>query len=538
IQKQTDGTLDIVVYGPLSPQQKVGVEQAVRDAKTITQPSSKRYLLEDEARELGYAIERVAVESERMSPLQTGPLKNEYWSIADPSQVKTIPKWQGHQIVVDTTPDGITRLNVTSPSEKFNARIASPEDIGPADRVTAANVRAKLDEFDQVVGPGTFPGPEAEGVVFKKPTEIGRIEEAVPSRVVSGEIVLGPEIERRILSQGVTQDVNEAGWILRDGRLVRGLGGHKEIVGRLPSSIQAGLRDKVTRAEAIVTKPGDEAAHILEAASEEMGAIRIQVHELYEVGAGVDREIFINAPITDAQLQQIMKLVDSHESIFIETRSLGRTGLFEVVDNPNELRAALNDSNAYLGFRDAEPELPLLAVEELDELDKLQGIKGKLSNKQTARLSELEAKAVPPEPPAPNPFEIGGFSRAPQQMQGPRFVGGGPAPDDIGGFSRGGGGGRIGGGGVVEGGPPFEGSEGEEAIAKLTQLINQAQKPRRGQTLLQHEELQRRFKVVSERLRTGEGTPEEIAARAKAALGGPQPKAQFEPVRPFMTESE
>ena len=361
IQKQTDGTLDIVVYGPLSPQQKVGVEQAVRDAKTITQPSSKRYLLEDEARELGYAIERVAVESERMSPLQTGPLRNEYWSIADPSQVKTIPKWQGHQIVVDTTPDGITRLNVTPPSEKFNARIASPEDIGPAGRVTAANVRAKLDEFDQVVGPGTFPGPEAEGVVFKKPTKIGPIEEAVP------------------------------------------------------------------------------------------------------------------------------------------------TGL---------------------------------STKEAKELDRLQGIKGKLSNRQTARLSELEAKSIPPEPPAPNPFEVGGFSRTPTQMRGPRSVGGGPAPDDLGGFSRGGGGGRIGGGGVVEGGPPFEGSEGEEAIAKLTQLINQAQKPRRGQTLLQHEELQRRFKVVSERLRTGEGTPEEIAARAKAALGGPQPKAQFEPVRPFMTESE
>ncbi|KKL45422.1 hypothetical protein LCGC14_2355840, partial [marine sediment metagenome] len=179
-----------------------------------------------------------------------------------------------------------------------------------------------------------------------------------------------------------------------------------------------------------------------------------------------------------------------------------------------------------------------ITSDEIKELDKLQGIKGKLSNKQTARLSELEAKSLPPEPPAPNPFEVGGFSRAPQQMRGPRSVEGGPAPDDLGGFSRGGGGGRIGGGGTIEGGPPFEGSSGEEAIAKLTDLINQAKKPRRGQTLLQHEELQHRFKIVAERLKTGEGTPEEIAARAKAALGGPQPKAQFEPVRPFMTESE
>ncbi|KKK85872.1 hypothetical protein LCGC14_2768900, partial [marine sediment metagenome] len=418
--------------------------------------------------------------------LQTGPLKNEYWSIADPSQVKTIPKWQGHQIVVDTTPDGITRLNVTLPSEKFNARIASPEDIGPAGRVTAANVRAKLDEFDQVVGSGTFPGPEAEGVVFKKPTRIGPIEEAVPGN-------MGRRMEEEAFSKfGAAVSPEDTVFILRDGRAVSGGKieypitdpSHDIVLTVIPEDIKARL-----------LRTGDPGIDTLPFFMRETGAVRIRAQ-------------------ADELLVETIGSITPQQRIALDRLSARRSTFYvDVTSSPRGLSARpesvkLGSRREFLRFMDDLGEVstevaPIgLTTKEAKEFDRLQGIKGKLSNKQTARLSELEAKSIPLEPLAPNPFEIGGFSRAPTQMRGPRSVGGGPAPDDLGGFSRGGGGGRIGGGGVGEGGPPFEGSSGEEAIAKLTDLINQAKKPRRGQTLLQHEELQHRFKIVAERLKT------------------------------------
>ncbi|KKM23709.1 hypothetical protein LCGC14_1612460, partial [marine sediment metagenome] len=88
--------------------------------------------------------------------------------------------------------------------------------------------------------------------------------------------------------------------------------------------------------------------------------------------------------------------------------------------------------------------------------------------------------------------------------------------------------------------PPGEGGDTlfDAAITKLSSLIKQAKKPTRGQELLRHEEMQRRFGLVSERLKTGEGTPVEVAARAKAALGGERAKIAFEPVMPAMTGEE
>ncbi|KKN08421.1 hypothetical protein LCGC14_1056900, partial [marine sediment metagenome] len=632
IQKQTDGTLDIVVYGPLSPQQKVGVEQAVRDAKTITQPSSKRYLLEDEARELGYAIERVAVESERISPLQTGPLKNEYWSIADPSQVKTIPKWQGHQIVVDTTPDGITRLNVTLPSEKFNARIASPEDIGPAGRVTTTNVRAKLDEFDQVVGPGTFPGPEPEGVILKRPTKIGPIEEAVPTGLSTKEAKELDKLQgiKGKLSNKQTARLSgleakslppeppapnpfEIGGFSRAPTQMRGPrrveGGPAEGAAEQVENIESFVADRLpqfatTEADLRALEsgqgtfrmyhgtPSDFADEILAGGFRQPSsgeeAIR-RIAQWYDI----PEDEFIRYGILPLYGEETSRISTSSAAVAARWAETGAFPRGEIFSNLNsnarlhvEIVNRLRDKGVKLTkgsydamynrlFKEAEElgvgrtvnhkvadilKLPdqfpsrtsggtlLELTIDASRVDNPHNIALTLREQASAPGTYFDVK-IPPDaikgmrPVATTSGQaripvdpLGGF---PNQFAGrSRALRGGPAPDDLGGFSRGGGGGRIGGGGVVEGGPPFEGSSGEEAIAKLTDLINQAKKPRRGQTLLQHEELQHRFRIVAERLKTGEGTPEEIAARAKAALGGPQPKAQFEPVRPFMTESE
>ncbi|KKM34557.1 hypothetical protein LCGC14_1565270, partial [marine sediment metagenome] len=643
------------------------------------------------------------------------------------------------------------------------------------------------------LGPGTFPGPEAEGVVFKKPTEIGPIEEAAPTG-------LGKQMAEDAFNRfGVALSPEDTVFVLPDGRAIGGGKikypitdpSHDIVLTVIPEDIKAGL-----------LRTGDPGIDTLPFFMQETGAVRIraQADELLVETIG---------PVTAQQKAALGRLSAQRSTFFVDVTSTPRG----IRARPESVQ--LGSRREFLEFIDNIGKAPTEAVpiglttKEASELDKLQGIKGKLSNRQTARLSELEAKATPLEPPAPNPFEIGGFSRARSQMRGPRgveggpaagaaervenveqfvadrlpqfattemdlralesgqgtfrmyhgtpsdfaddilaggfkqppsgeeairriaqwydipedefiqygilpfygeetsristssaavaarwaetgsfprgeifsnlnsnarlhveivnrlrdkgvkltkgsydamynrlfkeaeelgvgrtvnhrvadilklpdqfpsrtsggtlleltidvsrvnnprdialtlreqasapgsyfdvkvppdaikgirpiattsgqaripadplggfpsqFAGrsralrGGPAPDDLGGFSRGGDGGRIGGGGTIEGGPPFEGSEGEEAIAKLTELINQAKKPRRGQTLLQHEELQRRFKIVAERLRTGEGTPEEIAGQARAALGGPQPKAQFEPVRPFMTESE
>ena len=78
----------------------------------------------------------------------------------------------------------------------------------------------------------------------------------------------------------------------------------------------------------------------------------------------------------------------------------------------------------------------------------------------------------------------------------------------------------------------------EGPVARLTQLVEQAKPARKEQEILLTEERGRRIAKAQEVFRGGEGTPEERFFAGKRELGGDIKKADFEPVRPVMSEDD
>ncbi|KKM17050.1 hypothetical protein LCGC14_1679660, partial [marine sediment metagenome] len=204
VQKRNDGALDIVTYGPLSPQQKVAVEQAVRDAKTVHIGPQQLHLTNEEAKEAGFKIGQVTIESK--SPIDQKPLRNTYWALEDPSQIKDIPVWKGRKLSVSG--GSVPRVQYTLPARDFSASISAGESP-KAIEVTAANVRAKLDELGETgIGPGTFPGP----VVEEGGTQlggVGALMDAAKSRIfVKQPSFPAVGLPRELTSNQVAQKVS------------------------------------------------------------------------------------------------------------------------------------------------------------------------------------------------------------------------------------------------------------------------------------------------------------------------------------------
>ncbi|KKL73188.1 hypothetical protein LCGC14_2077410, partial [marine sediment metagenome] len=357
--------------------------------------------------------------------------------------------------------------------------------------------------------------PEAEGVVFKKPTDIGKIEDAVLTPKRSP----GDMMEQvRDIQKALSTPISEAG----------------------PAKI--GSPEQIASIRRAALEANDPAMRLAQSAPRWAWASERNMRAL--VGDVVSWEEFL-PKARQHWLGTTRNIIDSPNVGF---GSLTRGDRADIVSgqwimgdkSPAEIARILASEPPprFEGLGGVEVTRAQITPDEITELDKLQGIKGKLSNRQKARLSELEAKTVPPEPPPVDPFKPGGFSRARFKGQA-RGLEGGPSPEiPLGGFGRGQGGRqppRTGGPKFPSGGPP---DEPGGAVEKLVQLVRNAKKPLAGQELKRSEELGLRFKTVAARLAEGGGTPEEIAARAKSALGGPLPKAQFEPVRPLMTEAE